>query len=212
MQTPLILPSGPSGRLSQYISLYLTQLKEQGFAKQSFYEPTYILKRLDRWLERTGRDVHDLDESIARKFLRWGIKGSYGRSIGSATLRRLLAMLRRIGVTPEAKTARPSPSERLMHAYERFLLEERNLTPQTVVQQRLATRIFLSEKFNGSPLNLSKRRAPDVTTFVQRHARDHGPFCTRNLTTGIRQFLRYLHYKGLTDTDLSLAVPTVACW
>jgi site-specific recombinase XerD len=28
----------------------------------------------------------------------------------------------------------------------------------------------------------------------------------------MRQFLRYLHYKGLTDTDLSLAVPAVARW
>jgi len=197
---------------SPYISLYLTELKEQGFAKASFYEPIYILKRLDRWLERTGRDVHDLDESIAQEFLRRAIKGDYGRKAGPATLRRLLAMLRRIGVTPEAKAARPSPSERLTHAYERFLLEERNLTPQTVAQQRLTVRNFLSEKFGRSPLNLSKLRAPDVTTFVQRHARDHGPFCARNLTTGIRQFLRYLHYKGLTDTDLSLAVPTVACW
>ena len=28
----------------------------------------------------------------------------------------------------------------------------------------------------------------------------------------MRLFLRYLHYKGLIDTDLSLAVPTVARW
>jgi site-specific recombinase XerD len=55
-------------------------------------------------------------------------------------------------------------------------------------------------------------RAPDVTGFVQRHARDHGPFYARHLTTGMRLFLRYLHYKGLTDTDLSLAVPAVARW
>ena len=28
----------------------------------------------------------------------------------------------------------------------------------------------------------------------------------------MRSFLRYLHYKGLVDTDLSLAVPKVARW
>jgi site-specific recombinase XerD len=66
--------------------------------------------------------------------------------------------------------------------------------------------------FGNGPLNLSKLRAPDITTFVQRHARDHGPFAARHLTTGMRLFLRYLHYKGLITTDLSLAVPTVARW
>jgi integrase len=121
-------------------------------------------------------------------------------------------MLRRIGVTPEAKPVRPSPSEQLTRAYERFLLDERNLVPQTVAHRRLTASRFLSEKFGGGPLNLSKLRAPDATTFVQRHARDHGPSHARHLTTGMRLFLRYLHYKGLTDTDLSLAVPTVARW
>ena len=41
---------------------------------------------------------------------------------------------------------------------------------------------------------------------------DHGPFHARHLVVGMRLFLRYLHYKGLIDTDLSLAVPTVARW
>ncbi len=123
-----------------------------------------------------------------------------------------LAMLRRMGVTPEAKAARPSPSEQLTRAYERFLLEERNLVPQTVAHRRLVASRFLSEKFGGGPLNLSKLRAPDVTAFVQRHAHDHGPSDARHLVAGMRPFLRYLHYKGLIDTDLSLAVPTVARW
>jgi site-specific recombinase XerD len=212
MKNPLMLPSGSSGPLFPYINVYLTQLKEQGYAAGSFYEQIHILKACDRWLEQTGRDVRDFDESIARECLQRVIKGGYGKNAGASTLRRLLAMLRRIGVTPEAKPVRPSPSEQLTRAYERFLLDERNLVPQTVAHRRLTASRFLSEMFGGGLLNLSKLRAPEVTTFVQRHARDHGPFHARHLTTGMRLFLRYLHYKGRTDTDLSLAVPTVARW
>jgi site-specific recombinase XerD len=91
-------------------------------------------------------------------------------------------------------------------------LDERNLSPQTVAHRRLTASRFLLEKFGCGSLNLSKLRASDVTTFVQRHARDHGPFHASHLTTGMRLFLRYLHYKGLTNTDLSLTVPTVARW
>lgn len=110
--------------------------------------------------------MRDLDKSVARECLRRVIKGGLDKNAGVAKLRRLLAMLRRLGVTPEAKAARPSPSEQLTRAYERFLLEERNLVPQTVVHRRLTTSRFLSEKFGRGSLKLSTLRAPHITTFV----------------------------------------------
>ena len=212
MKNPFIPTSGSSGPLFPYISHYLTLVKEQGYAVGSLYEQVHVLKVCDRWLKRIGREVRDLNESIACECLRHVMKGGYGKNAGSSTLQRLLKMLRRIGVTPEAEAARLNPSEQLTHAYERFLLDERNLVPQTVAHRRLVASRFLSEKFGGGPLNLSKLRAPDVTTFVQRHAHDHGPFYARHLVVGMRLLLRYLYYKGLTDTDLSIAVPTVARW
>jgi hypothetical protein len=145
MQNPSILSSGSSGPLFPYFNVYLTQLKEQGYAAGSFYEQIYILKACDCWLKRTGRSVRDLDESVAQEFLRRVITGGYGKNAGASTLRRLLAMLRRIGVTSEAKAARPSPAEQLTRAYERFLLQERNLVPQTVAHPRLTATRFLLE-------------------------------------------------------------------
>jgi site-specific recombinase XerD len=212
VQNPFNMPSGSSGPLFPYINLYLAQLKEQGYAPGSLYEQVYILKACDLWLKRTGLDARDLDESVAQECLRRVIEGGYGKNAAASTLRRLLAMLRRIGVTPEAKATPPSPCEQLACAYGRFLLEEHNLSPQTVSQRRLTASRFLSERFGSGPPNPPKLRAPDVIAFVQRHARDHGSSHARQLTTGMRLFLRYLHYRSLTDTDLSLAVPTVARW
>jgi site-specific recombinase XerD len=212
MQNPFILPSGSSGPLFPYFNLYLTQLKEQRYAPGSFYEQIHILKTCDSWLKRTGRSVRDLNESMVRKFLRRYLNRGYGKNAGASTMRRLLTMLRRIGVAPEAKAPPPSAFEQLVCAYGHFLLEERNLSPQTVVHRRLTASRFLSEKFGDGLPDASTLHAPDITAFVLRHARDHGPFYARHLTTGMRQFLRYLHYKGLTDTDLSLAVPAVARW
>jgi integrase/recombinase XerD len=100
----------------------------------------------------------------------------------------------------------------LVCAYESFLLEERNLAPQSVAHPRLFASRFLSERFGAGSVNLSKLCAPDVTAFVQRHAHRHGPSHARHLVGAMRSFLRYLHYKGLVDTDLSIAVPKVARW
>ena len=111
-----------------------------------------------------------------------------------------------------AKAVHSSQLEQLIGAYERFLLEERNLSPNSIAHLRLFARRFLTEKFGNGLLKLSIIRAPDVTAFIQRHAHDHGPFCAKHLVGATRSFLRYLHYKGLIDADLSLAVPKVARW
>jgi site-specific recombinase XerD len=206
-------PSGGSfGPLSLYINPYLAQVREQGYAVGSFYEQVHVLKVCDRWMKRTGRDARDLDETAMRDCLRLVSRRGYGRNAGASTLRRLLGMLRRIGVTPPAKTACPSKMEQLIGAYERFLLDQRNLVPNSIAHLRVFARRFLIEKFGDGPPKFALLCAPDVTAFIQRHAYDHGPFYARHLVRAIRSFLRYLHYKGLVKADLSLAVPKVARW
>lgn len=213
MQNPSITPGGPFGPLSPFISLYLARIREQGFGARSLAEQTYVLKACSRWLEETGRDARDLNESVACECLRVISKRScFGRNTAPATLRRFIAMLRQIGVLPKSKAPRPGASEQLVRAYERFLLEERNLDPRTIAHRRLVASRFLAEKFGRRPLKPSNLRAPDITTFVQRHAHDHGPAHAQTLVSGMRLFLRYLHYEGLIDTDLSATVPAVARW
>jgi hypothetical protein len=52
-------------------------------------------------------------------------------------------------------------------------VEERNLSPNSIAHLRLFARRFLIEKFGDGPLKLPTLRAPEVTTFIQRHAHDH---------------------------------------
>lgn len=213
MRKPSVTSCGSFGPLSPYIAPYLTQIREQGFGDQSLREQTHVLKACNCWFERTGHEARDLNEALARECLRRVIKpSSVGRNSAPATLRRFLAMLRQMGVVPDFEASRLNPSEQLTHAYERFLLRERNLEPRTVAIRRLVASRFLSEKFGSGPLKLSNLRAPDVTTFVQRHAHDHGPAHARTLVAGMRVFLHYLHYEGIIDTDLSATVPAVAQW
>jgi site-specific recombinase XerD len=207
-----VLSGGSFGPLSPYVNTYLILIKERGYAVGSIYEQLHVLKLFDRWLKRTGRRVQDLNEAATAPFLQRVFKHGYAKNAASSTLRRLLALLRGIGVMPAAITAVPSPSEQLTRAYERFLLEKRHLSPVTVAWHRRFVSRFLSEKFDGGQLKPSKLRAPDVTAFVQRHAHRHGPTEAKSLLAAMRSFLRYLHYEGLINSDLSLAVPKVARW
>jgi site-specific recombinase XerD len=212
MNTKSILSGGSSGPLFPYINQYLVEIKEQGYAVGSIYEQAYVLKMFGQWLKRTGRGVRELDEEVARDFLRHQIRRHYAKNAAPSTVRRLLAMLRRLGATPPAETKPLNPSAQLACAYERFLLAERNLSRQTVVRLRQFASWFLSEMFGDGRLRLSKLNASDVTAFVQRHAHQHGSPYARGLVAATRSLLRYLHYKGRIKTNLSLAVPKVARW
>jgi site-specific recombinase XerD len=207
------IPSGgPFGPLSPYVNTYLTQIKEQGYAVGSIYEQTYALKIFGRWLKRTGRGVRDLNEAATCESLQRVVRRGYAKNAAWSTLRRLMEMLRQMGAMPAAIPPCPSPSEQLTCAYERFLLRERNLSRKTVAWHRRYVGRFLSERFDRAPLNLSNLCAPDVTEFVQRHVRRGSPEEAKSLLAAMRSFLRYLHYKGLINYDLSLAVPKVARW
>ena len=86
---------GAFGPLSLYISSYLAQVREQGYAVGSLYEQVHVLKMCDRWMQRIGPEVRDLDEAAMRYCLRGIVRHGYGKKAAAAALRRLLAMLRR---------------------------------------------------------------------------------------------------------------------
>jgi site-specific recombinase XerD len=59
---------------------------------------------------------------------------------------------------------------------------------------------------------LSRLRARDVVRFVQRQVPHLHLKCAKLLTTALRSFLRYTHYRGDVTLDLAAAVPIVANW
>jgi hypothetical protein len=124
MNSKSIPSDGSFGPLSPRVNSYLAQVKEQGYAVGSICEQLCVLKMFGRWLQRTGREVRDLNEVIACDFLR-RLRRGYPKNAARSTLRRVLAMLRGMGATPAAVEARPGLSEQLTCSYERFLVPRR---------------------------------------------------------------------------------------
>jgi site-specific recombinase XerD len=208
-----IIASAPVGPLSQYIEPYVAFVNELGFAPRSVYEQIRVIVMFSRSLQRSGCEIRDLDESVTEHFLYNELRGRWPHVNAAATLRRLLALLRRIGAIPPGKPAPPrSHAQQLADDYRRFLLKERALSPETANGWVRFIDEFLSEQFGASMLRLSELCAADVTAFVQRHAHRHKPSHARRLVTAMRSFLRYLRYKGLIEINLDTAVPRVARW
>jgi site-specific recombinase XerD len=212
MKNKVIPPSDSFGPLSPYVDAYFSRIKQGGFADQSIESQTRVLRFFGRWLRRTGCQLGDLHEEFIGSFLRWQRKPRYMRKLAPATLGRLLSLLRERGVVSPVALPPPTPAEEQVSNYATFLAEERNMAPRSIVILRSFAATFLRDMFGDGPLNFSSLKAEQVGAFIQRHAYQHGPAYPGRLVPGTRSFLRYLHYKGLIENDLSLAVPKVACW
>jgi integrase len=165
---------GSFGPLSLYIKPYLAQVREQGYAVGSLYEQLHVLKMCDRWMERTEREVRDLDEAAMCDCLRRVGRRGYGKNAGASTLRRLLGMLRRMGAAPPPKTESPGQMEQLIGRYECFLLDERNLTLRLEDIDWENARITIcgkGGKWSQLPL------PSDVAKAIAHYLRDDRPRC-----------------------------------
>ncbi|MGA3006925.1 MAG: site-specific integrase [Opitutaceae bacterium] len=206
------IEGGPSGPLSPYIGQYIDLIRAQGYVSRSIRYHLSLLIYFDGWLTRTRHGLREVDERLIAKFLDRRVRAEWVHVSAPATMRRLLAMLRGLGAVPPAATVVLTPARQLTKNYERFLVEERALSLQTVAAWTPFVGRFLSGKFGDGPLSLPGLKASDVTVFIQRHARRHGSSYARKLVASMRSFLRYLHYKGLNNDDLARAVPKVARW
>ena len=170
----------------------------------------YAIARFSKWLRDRQFDLHKVDEAAVNRFL----KRDPGvvHSCESATLRRLLSILRQIGVTLAKAPVPRNCHQRFIDAYQHYLLQERGLAESTLEYFVRFAEQFLSDRFSNGDLNLSDLCAEDVTDFVQSRAHQLSPGRAKLLVTALRSLLRYMRHQGQISVDLARCVPPVAMW
>jgi site-specific recombinase XerD len=129
-----------------------------------------------------------------------------------ATIHRLVAILRDIGVL-KAESGQPLTSvQECMREYRQYLVLQRGLSVASLPNYLSFVEQFLNEKFAGPELRFDVLRAQDVTAFVKSHVAKLSSGRAKPLVTALRGFLRYLLHQGKIAKDLSPCVLPVACW
>jgi site-specific recombinase XerD len=198
------------GPLAPYLDAYLKHIEQEGFLPSSSPMQMYAIARFSKWLYDRRFDLHQVDEAAVNRFL----KRDPGvvHSCECATVRRLLAMLRQLGVTV-AKVSEPRTChQRFLDDYRRYLLQERGLAEASLEYFVRFAEQFLSARFGSGDLNFSELCAKDVTDFVQNRAHQLSPGRAKLLVTALRSLLRYMRHQGEISLDLARCVPTVAMW
>ena len=95
--------------------------------------------------------------------------------------------------------------------YGRYLLEERGLTEHTVFARYVpAARLFLASRVGLDVSALERLNGADVSLFMVAECPKRSVSAARDMTGGLRSFLRYLYLTGRVPTALVWAVPTIA--
>ena len=202
-----------SGVLTAEIEPYRQWLLAQGFTPWTVRHLLRNLSQLgvllqQRGLPGTAIDPDVLDEVLAdrREAGRRGVPGRLGT-------RRLLAFLDERGLLAVIPQEPPTALELIVVSFREWLVEERNLSPGTVLRYaRTASRFLAEQALRDHVLRVEELIGADVNAFLLRECARVSAGSAKGRVAELRSLLRFLHLRQLTPLPLGAAVPPVGGW
>lgn len=203
-----------TGALAPYATGFAARLAELGYTPSSAQDQLRLLAHLSRWLADQRLGAAELTPETVERFLQARREG-YVKLLTPRGLAPLLGYLRRLEVISEPDPPPvATPVERLLADYRDYLVRERGLTAGSVRHHDRVARRFLCRRREPLELALQQLSAGEVTAFVLGECRAgrRGVASAKNLVSGLRSLLRFLHLAGWVPIPLASAVPSVAGW
>ncbi len=200
------------GPLSPILESYAASLNEDGYSHESFLSKTRFVIGFSRWLHHKRIEMPALTLAAGRRFLQ---DRKTGRSGDPATLKHLLTwMLGRGLISPQAlQLHAKSEVDTLVDDYSTYLLRERGLASTSVAAYASITHRFLTRTCPRGRSDLKTLTAQKIRDFIMLEARKFRTSKAASLLTSVlRSFVRFAHYRGYIDRSLVGAVPAVAHW
>ena len=217
MLEDFIAPAAAQGLRSSvvgpHVDAFCARLAGLGYQRATIHEKLWVVGSLARWMADEHVGVVDLDERRVEAFI--GARRRRGRTSRGfrRTVLLLLEDLRFAGVVPTpASVGEDSPRATLLAGYERYLRQERALAESTIAGYLAFVCACVDERLDGGAARPDSLRPRDVRDFLVARVHRMVPKRAQFMGTALRSFLRFLFLRGDTETDLSLAVPTVRQW
>lgn len=199
-----------AGPLADDIDGFAAWLADEGYGRSTARDKLQLAADLSVWLAEQGLAIDAVNEQRVAAFLH----ARKPRRGDPASGRQLLAYLRKRGRVPAALCGPPADSalERIARTYQRFLIEQRAVSPATVKNYLPIVRAFLGDRFGSREIDLASLSARDANQFVRREAERLSRSRAKLVVTALRSFLRHLHQQGELPADLASAVLPVMRW
>jgi integrase/recombinase XerD len=190
------------GPLASHLDTYLKRIELEGFLPSSVPMQMYAIARFSNWLQTMQLDLHQVDEATVDRFLHRD--PNIVHCAESASLRRVLALLRESGLTASKPSESKNSRQRFIDEYRSYLRQERGLAEASLLNYVPFAEELLSSRFGDSDLDLPKLTATDVTKFIQGRAHQLSPGRAKLLVTALRSFLLFWHPESVTEVGLAV--------
>ena len=207
-----------------YLDGIVGQLAEAGYRCKTVHRYIYACEDFGRFLADRRLELRDVDEVQVETFLnevatrRRTWCGVPVDAVGAVQGRRgplvlLLAQLRRAGVvvTAENHVANvQSPHADVLDGYLEFLRRHRGIQEATIGQHRLHLARFLRH-ITAEAAPIRELTANQLDAFIVECGHRMARRSIGRVSAALRGFIRYLHFSGQIDHDLSplIAMPRV---
>ena len=142
------------GPLASYLDVYLEHIEREGFLPSSVPMQMYAIARFSGWLHCHQLDVADVSEVAVERFLKRD--SDVLHSSEPAVLRRLLKLLRQMGLIKVKESKPLNCLRRFVHDYSHYLRLERGLAETSIANYAPFVEQFLSARFGSKHLNLAE--------------------------------------------------------
>lgn len=202
--------TGPLAHLGEGL---WADLLGRGYTPLSARNLLRLMASLSRWLDERRLAPGQLSSARVLEFIAYR-RESYSVFRSLRGVEPVVRFLRIAGVVPAAAPPqlKQGPLDRLLRAYEAYLVRERELVQCTVQWYARVAREFLADRAGGRSLGLKRLKAADVTGFVLRESRSISVAQAKLKVSALRSFLRYAFVEGFTPQDLAAAAPAIAGW
>jgi integrase/recombinase XerD len=203
---------GPLGPLDSILESYATALNAEGYSHLSFLSKTWFVIGFSQWLHRKGIELSEVTLDVGQRFMR---DRKRCRSGNPTTLRHFLTWMHGEGLL-SAQALQPfekSEVDTLVDDYSGYLSYERGFAATSSTVYTAITHRFLTRTCPRGRSDLKTLTAQVIRDFVVQETRKFRTSKAASLLTSVvRSFLRFAHYRGYIDRSLVGAVPAVAHW
>lgn len=190
-----------SGPLTRYVEGFAAELRARGYTELSLANQLRLMSDLSRWLTSKRIAIEDIDRAVVHRFFAKR-RRTYTHFTSERALVPLLTHLQAVGAMAAIVVAEHPRSE-LVREYERYLVEERDVTPS--VRERY---LAVADELLGDR-KVSSLTVRDVTRHVSAHASVGG---FEGWLSALRSALRFLFVTSKTKTNLVFTVPSTPHW
>ena len=205
------LTGGPGGALFEGFG---HALFERGYAEITARRHLRAAEHLMYWVDRQGLLVDSLNEYLLKRFYRHLGRcrcPRFGHSHRVNVLKgasMFLAHLRDAHVVA-ARGAEPTVQEpSLLTEFCRWMRQQRGVSDGTLYNYGIPIRRLL-RRLGDDPCRFDAR---SLRQYVIEYSQQYGWAATKNCTTALRMFLRFLSVEGRCTAGLESAIPVVAHW